>query len=541
MDPQLRVFLECAWEALESTGYDPETYGRPISVYAGNNISNYFIFNILPILDTLTAHGGMLSMVSHNDKDALATVVSHRLNLRGPSMSVQTFCSTSLVAVHLACQGLLAGESDMALAGGVSVSGRQVAGYFYEEGGIVSPDGHNRTFDARGKGTVFGNGAGVVVLKRLADALADGDTIHAVIRGSAVNNDGAHKAALHGAERRRAGGGHRPGAAGLGHQSRDDRLRRDARHRHVDRRSDRGAGVDEGVPRLDRQETVLFDRIGEEQLRPSRSGGGRGGPDQGRAGRGARSDSAESALRASESEDRLREQSVLREHGAQCVPAPGRAPPGGCQLVRHRGHQRARDRGGGARARRLRAEPEQPAHRALRPERGGGGAVQRGDRPVPAAAPRGAAGRRRLHAVARSPRLRAPRRGDRWRRRRNRQGAGVARPAPRLGGRGAARPLGRLPAAGPGDAVRADGARPLRARTRLPRRARPRQPRARINHGMGPARRALPGRRRGRGGAGAAAADRRDAARRLCGRLGAGAAVGGVGHQALRHAGTQPR
>ncbi|MDE3153781.1 MAG: SDR family oxidoreductase, partial [Acidobacteriota bacterium] len=194
MDPQLRVFLECAWEALERAGYDPDADGRPISVYAGNNISNYFIFNLLPILDMLGSQGSLFGLVSYNDKDALATVVSHKLNLRGPSLSVQTFCSTSLVAVHLACQGLLAGESDMALAGGVSISGQQVAGYLFEEGGIKSPDGHNRSFDAKGKGTVFGNGAGVVVLKRLADALADGDTIHAVIRGSAVNNDGSQKA-----------------------------------------------------------------------------------------------------------------------------------------------------------------------------------------------------------------------------------------------------------------------------------------------------------------------------------------------------------
>ncbi|HVC19696.1 MAG TPA: SDR family NAD(P)-dependent oxidoreductase [Vicinamibacterales bacterium] len=194
MDPQLRVFLECAWEALERAGYDPNTCGRSVSVYAGNNISNYFIFNVLPMLDVLSSQGSLFGIVSYNDKDALATVVSYKLNLTGPSMSVQTFCSTSLVAVHLACQGLLAGESDMALAGGVSISGQQVAGYLYEEGGIKSPDGHNRSFDAKGKGTVFGNGAGIVVLKRLEDALADGDTIHAVIRGSAVNNDGAQKA-----------------------------------------------------------------------------------------------------------------------------------------------------------------------------------------------------------------------------------------------------------------------------------------------------------------------------------------------------------
>jgi acyl transferase domain-containing protein len=193
MDPQLRVFLECSWEALESAGYDPERVPGPVAVYAGNNLSNYLIFNILPVIEQVTA-GSAIGIVSYNDKDALATVVSHKLNLRGPSISVQTFCSTSLVAVHLACQSLMTGEAEMALAGGVSLSGSEVAGYYFEEGGIKSPDGHNRSFDARGKGTVFGNGAGVVVLKPLARALADRNHIHAVIRGSAVNNDGSQKA-----------------------------------------------------------------------------------------------------------------------------------------------------------------------------------------------------------------------------------------------------------------------------------------------------------------------------------------------------------
>ena len=136
---------------------------------------------------------GTFQIMIGNDKDFLPTRVSYKLNLKGPSVTVQTACSTSLVAVHLACQSLLNDECDMALAGGVSISVPQKSGYLYQEGGIISPDGHCRAFDAQAKGTVGGNGVGIVVLKRLEDALADGDTIHAVISGSAINNDGSLK------------------------------------------------------------------------------------------------------------------------------------------------------------------------------------------------------------------------------------------------------------------------------------------------------------------------------------------------------------
>ena len=128
-----------------------------------------------------------------NDKDFLATQVSYKLDLTGPSISVQTACSTSLVAVHYACRSLRSGEADMALAGGVRLTLPKKTGYLYHEGGIASPDGHCRAFDARAGGTLGGSGTGVVVLKRLADAIADGDTIRAVIKGSAINNDGARK------------------------------------------------------------------------------------------------------------------------------------------------------------------------------------------------------------------------------------------------------------------------------------------------------------------------------------------------------------
>lgn len=199
MDPQFRVFLECAWEALEHAGYDPDRCDSPIGpigIYAGANLSNYFVFHLFPNLDKLAAPGGgMSAMSNYNDRDALTTVVSYKLNLTGPSVAVQTFCSTSLVAVHLACNSLLIGECGMALAGGISISSLQGAsGYFYEQGGIKSQDGHCRPFDSNASGTVFGSGAGLVVLRRLADAIADGDAIHAVIKGTAVNNDGALKA-----------------------------------------------------------------------------------------------------------------------------------------------------------------------------------------------------------------------------------------------------------------------------------------------------------------------------------------------------------
>lgn len=191
-DPQQRIMLECAWEALESSGYCPATYKGRIGVYAGVSISSYLLFELLQnseLLKSTTA----LQLLLGNDKDHLATRISYKLNLKGPSVTVQTACSTSLVAVHLACQSLLSGECDIALAGGASIAVPHKAGYYYQEGGILSPDGHCRAFDARAQGTVSGSGAGIVALKRLADALADGDDIRAVIKGSAINNDGAVK------------------------------------------------------------------------------------------------------------------------------------------------------------------------------------------------------------------------------------------------------------------------------------------------------------------------------------------------------------
>ena len=195
MDPQHRLFLECAWEALEHAGYDSERCNEWIGVYGGVALNGYLLYNLFlnPEIREFMELVGAVQGAIANDRDYVTTRVSYKLNLKGPSFNVQSACSTALVAVHLACQGLLNYQCDMALAGGASVRVPHKAGYLYQEGGMLSPDGHCRTFDALAQGTVFGSGAGIVVLKRLSDALADGDTIYAVIKGTAINNDGAVK------------------------------------------------------------------------------------------------------------------------------------------------------------------------------------------------------------------------------------------------------------------------------------------------------------------------------------------------------------
>lgn len=195
LDPQHRIFLECAWEALEQAGYDPQRHSGRVGVYAGSGASTYLMRQLLPRhgLEDGGNIADLLGLMSGNMPDALCTRVAYKLDLRGPAVTVQTACSTSLMAVHTACQGLLGHECDMALAGGVSLNLLQNGGYRYQAGAIFSPDGHCRAFDAKAAGTLQGSGVGIVVLKRLEDALRDGDTIHAVIRGSAANNDGSDK------------------------------------------------------------------------------------------------------------------------------------------------------------------------------------------------------------------------------------------------------------------------------------------------------------------------------------------------------------
>ncbi len=190
-DPQQRLLLECAWEALENAGWDPSRFDGRIGVFGGVS-ANRYLRHVESDRELMEAVGPFQVALA-NHADYVATRIAYKLGLTGPALTVQTACSTSLVAVHLAARSLLAGECDLALAGGASVHAPEVKGYLHFEGGIDSPDGHTRAFDAEASGVVNGSGAGVVVLKRLDDALADGDTVRAVIRGSALNNDGAHK------------------------------------------------------------------------------------------------------------------------------------------------------------------------------------------------------------------------------------------------------------------------------------------------------------------------------------------------------------
>src|SRR5258707_9967727 len=198
MDPQHRLFLECCWQALEDAAYDPFTYQGSIGVHAGCSIPTYFLSRLCSNAEFIQSFtsgyqvGNYLEMLG-NSLDFLSTRVSYKLNLRGPSFTLQAGCSTSLVAVCQAVQSLLTYQSDMALAGGVSITFPQKRGTEYQEGGMTSPDGRCRAFDAGAQGTVFGSGVGVVLLKRMEDALRDGDQIYAVIRGCALNNDGSSK------------------------------------------------------------------------------------------------------------------------------------------------------------------------------------------------------------------------------------------------------------------------------------------------------------------------------------------------------------
>lgn len=198
MDPQHRLFLESCWHAIEDAGYNVDTVDVPVGVFAGCYMDTYILASLAlspKWIESLANafHGGDLLTELGNDKDYLATRVSFLLNLRGPAITVQTACSTSLVAISQACQSLISGQCSMALAGGVTLKLPQNRGYLYTEGGMVSPDGVCRTFDARARGTVFGEGCGVVLLKRVEDAVADGDDIYAVIKGWGLNNDGHAK------------------------------------------------------------------------------------------------------------------------------------------------------------------------------------------------------------------------------------------------------------------------------------------------------------------------------------------------------------
>ncbi|MFP3940543.1 MAG: type I polyketide synthase [Thermoanaerobaculia bacterium] len=189
LDPQQRLFLECSWEAFEEAGYDVRRLDVPVGVFAATSANSYFFYYFFSRRELLNTPGAAGALIG-GDKDFLALRVSYELGLRGPGITVQTACSSSLVAVHLACQSLLGGECDMAIAGGVSVRVPQTIGYFHQTEGILSPEGRCRAYDAEARGAVMGSGLATLVLKRYEDALADGDPIRAVLLGSAVNNDG---------------------------------------------------------------------------------------------------------------------------------------------------------------------------------------------------------------------------------------------------------------------------------------------------------------------------------------------------------------
>jgi polyketide synthase PksJ len=189
MDPQLRILHECAWSCLENAGYDPGQYDKPIGLFVGASVNLHWVNHLFNTLEDDTERWRAANLNVHS----LSMPVSYKLNLKGPSLTIETACSSSLVGVHLACRSLLDRECGMALAGGVSVTLPKKSGYHYQDGMIKSPDGHCRAFDAEAKGTVSGDGAGMVALKRLDDALADGDHIYAIIKGTAINNDGSRK------------------------------------------------------------------------------------------------------------------------------------------------------------------------------------------------------------------------------------------------------------------------------------------------------------------------------------------------------------
>lgn len=192
MDPQQRILLELGWNALENAGYDPATGDKLIGVFAGVNQNTYFLNNVQANPEAIKRVGNFLTM-THNEKDYVATRLAYELNLKGPALSIHTACSTSLVAIATACDSLWNRQCDMALAGGAAITCPVNSGHRYEEGAMLSNDGHTRTFDSQARGTVFSDGAGVVILKRYKDAVADGDTIYALIRGAAINNDGGSK------------------------------------------------------------------------------------------------------------------------------------------------------------------------------------------------------------------------------------------------------------------------------------------------------------------------------------------------------------
>jgi acyl transferase domain-containing protein len=303
LDPQHRLLLECAWEALEAAGYDAGRLpGAPVGVYAGCGANSYFLSSLLADPAVAAAALDGIATGFGIEKDHLAPLLAYKLGLEGPSVTVQTACSTGLTATHLACQALVAGECDLALAGAAMAAFPQVGGYVAQGDGFYSPDGHCRPFDARAAGTVPGSGVGVVVLKRLADALADLDPILAVILGSAVNNDGPGRAGYTAPRGRR--------------RARDPGLCRRPWQRHTAGRSRRGGGPDPRLPRRHRAPRLLRPGLDQGQRRPHRRRGGDGRPHQGDPGPRPPPHPAHPPLPAAQPRDRPRGEPVLRQRRA---------------------------------------------------------------------------------------------------------------------------------------------------------------------------------------------------------------------------------
>ena len=339
MDPQSRLLLECSWHALENAGYDPARYERAVGVFAASSMNTYLLRNIYPRLnpEEFILSRTNLPHVMANGQDFLATRVSYKLNLRGPSIDVQTACSSALVAIHMARQSLLNGECDMAIAGGVSIYLPQDAGYLYEPGLILSRDGHCRVFDRTATGTIFGRGVGIVVLKPLAEALADGDRVLAVIKGSAINNDGADKV-----------GFTAPSVNGQAAVVAEALANAGVEAETVSYVEAHGTGTTQGDPievaaltqafRLyDRRGWFLPHRISQIEHRPSRRRIGGGELHQSRADARAWQDPAEPPFRNPQPRDRVRGYAVRGQHGAPRSARPARDAARRSQFVRDGG------------------------------------------------------------------------------------------------------------------------------------------------------------------------------------------------------------
>ena len=360
-DPQHRVFLECAWTALEHAGYDPATFAGRIGVYGGVSPNTYFRNNVAGHRDLLARIGDFPQVIA-SEREHAVTRVAYKLGLRGPAVSISTASSTSAVATHLAIGSLLLGECDMAIAGGCRIRIPTTAGYIYEDDGIVSPDGHCRPFDADARGTVLASGVALVVLKRLQDAVDDGDTIYALIRGSAINNDGHDKI-----------GYTAPSIEGQSAVIAEalDVAQVDVETIGMVEAHGTGTslgdpievdGPDTRIPAPDGAASVRRHWLAQIERRPHRRRSGCGRDHQGRPLAAPRADPADDQLHVAQSPDRLREQSLLRQHRAASLAANRHAAEGDRQLVRARRHQRPpRPRGGAARPSVGEPAPDRPS------------------------------------------------------------------------------------------------------------------------------------------------------------------------------------